>query len=226
MNPVRDVVRLCAVLAALCTLAPAVSSAAEVGGTVFDDRNADGEFNSPEPGVVGWVVYIDADADGVLDNPSGDGTCTAQATERCVITDAGGAFRFTGLSAGAVQVRIVPQPDWARTTDAAVDLVLASDDTVISGVIFGVFGLGIATGTVFVDADGDGFRQLAELPLPGTTVFVDEDLDGVFDTGEISANSGEDGTYAVDGLTLGTHALQVRNRCGFIQTVPPPPTLR
>ena len=222
----RDTLRLFAVLAAVSVFAPAVSSATEVSGTVFEDRNADGEFNPPEPGVAGWVVYLDADADGVLDNPSGAGTCTAQATERCVITDASGAFRFTGLSAGTVLVRIVPQPEWALTTDAAVGPLLAGDDTVISGALFGVFRLGIANGTVFVDADGNGFRELSEPPLPGTTVFIDADFDDVFDPGEISANSGEDGTYAVDGLTLGTHSLFVRNRCGFIQTLPPPPTLR
>ena len=206
-----------------CALAPAIAGAAEVSGTVFDDRNGDGAARGGEPGLAGWVVYVDDDADGVLDNPDGAGTCTVRASEPCLVTDAGGAFRFTGLPAGPARLRTVAQSAWARTTDAAVDVLLLSDAAVVDDVAFGVFRLGIASGAVFEDADGDGGRDGGESALPGWTLFADADLDAVLDAGEPTADSDAAGDYAVDGLTLGTHAVRLRNRCGFRLTLPPAP---
>ncbi len=194
---------------------------------MFDDRNGDGEQRPGEPGLVGWVVYIDADADGVLDNPAdGNGTCTAGATERCLVTGTDGVFAFTGLPEGPVHLRIVLQPEWRLTTDEALDVLLLTDESVVGDQRFGVFRLGIATGTVFEDLNGDATRDDGEPPLSGWTLFVDADLNDQLGPGEFTDESGADGVYALDGLTLGVHALRVRNRCGFIQTLPPQPTLR
>lgn len=206
--------------ACACILGPALASAAEVGGTVFDDRNGDGRAGAGEPGLPRWVVYLDQDGDGVLDNAAAAGTCAAPASELCVLTDAAGGFRFAGLAAGVVQLRIVPQRGWARTTGAAVDLLL-EDGEVVGDVGFGVFRLGIAAGVVFEDVDVDGTRDDGEPALPGWTAFADEDLDSLLGGGEPRAISDQSGAYAVDGLTLGTHALRLRTRCGFRLTAPP-----
>jgi subtilisin-like proprotein convertase family protein len=209
-------------LAALlaCALAPAAAGAAELSGTLFDDRNGDGAARAGEPGVANWVVYVDADGDSELD---GGATCTASTSEPCALTDGGGRFRFTGLSTGPLQVRLVPQPGWGSTTPPVADVLLLSEDAVVDDVAFGVFRLGVAGGAVFADVDGDGRRDPGDAGLAGWTVFDDADLDAALDAGEASAGSDVGGAYALFGLALGAHALRLPTRCGFRLTLPPPP---
>lgn len=56
---------------------------------------------------------------------------------------------------------------------------------------------GTVSGTVFVDANADGVRDLAEVPLAGWIVFADYDGDRVLDDGEPTAVSGADGHYTL-----------------------------
>lgn len=209
------------VVAAALAAMPSLSGAAEVRGVVFDDRNGDGSAGAGEAPLAGWIVYADADDDGVLDNASGPGTCTGQATERCAVSDSSG-FRLADLPAGAVRLRLVSRAGWARTTDAAIDLVLEADD-VVGDLAFGVLRLGVASGVVFEDANGDGGRDDGERPLSGFAAYADENLDALLSPGEPQALSDASGAFAVDDLAFGVHALRLQSRCGFAQTLPPPP---
>lgn len=220
MNAARRTALLAALL---CALVPATARAATVTGSVVDDRNGDGVLRVGEPGVAGWVVFSDADDDGRLDNPDGAGLCSASASEPCATSGTGGGFTLAALDAGAHRLRIVPQSGWRQTTAATVDVLLLGDDAVESGVEFGVFRLGVVAGAVFADANGSAGRDGGEPVLPGWTVFDDVDLDGALDAGEAVASSAADGAYQLDGLTVGTHSVRLRRRCGFAATLPPPP---
>ncbi|MFN8644631.1 MAG: SdrD B-like domain-containing protein [Candidatus Binatia bacterium] len=180
-------------LALTLALAPVAARAAEVGGTVFDDRNGDGAQGAGEPGLAGWVVYIDANANGLLD---GDDTCTPQASEACVVTDDAGAFVFRNLPAGDVRLRILARLEgWRRTTEASLDVLLPTAASVVGDQRFGVFRLGAVTGTVFEDVDGNASRGDGEPPLVGWTPFIDADLDGALGPREPRGDSNAEGAY-------------------------------
>ncbi|GAA4443172.1 hypothetical protein GCM10023156_00020 [Novipirellula rosea] len=78
-----------------------------LGGTVFDDTNADGNQDVGEPALAGWTVYLDANQNGKLD-PS----------EVSQATDASGDYNFTGVSIGDYSVGLVKPTDWALNAPA------------------------------------------------------------------------------------------------------------
>ena len=82
-----------------------LTQATIVSGSVFHDVNNNALRDSGEAGLAGWRVYVDADRDGVLDS-----------TERSVLTDSSGNWRFNNLAAGTYQIRIIQQSGWTRTT--------------------------------------------------------------------------------------------------------------
>ncbi len=220
----RRAARLVLVLPLFGAFAAAAAGAAELSGVVFEDRNGDATRQASDPGLSGWTVYIDSDRDGVLDNPSGgDGACTAQAIERCTRSDATGAYRLTGLEPGIYAVREVPQPGWAGTTPAAVDVLLRDDTASVTDVHFGNFLLGAVEGLAFEDANGNANRDPGEAAMPGWTIFADDNLNSALDEGEIATATGAGGTYTLRGLAAGTRAVRARPSCGFRQTFPPPP---
>ena len=61
-------------------------------------------------------------------------------------------------------------------------------------------GLGRIAGTVWHDADASGTRDDGELGIPAAVVFLDENGDGVRDSTEAAAITGDDGSYAFEGL--------------------------
>jgi uncharacterized repeat protein (TIGR03803 family) len=65
-----------------------------ISGTVFRDYNGNGSQDSGEPGLAGQIVYLDLNFDGAFD-PGDPST----------ITDANGAYSFTGLTPAAYDVR-------------------------------------------------------------------------------------------------------------------------
>ncbi len=215
---------LALLLAGLRALAAPPAMAAQISGRVFEDRNGDGTRGAADPGLSGWIVYVDANSDGVLNNlTAGDGTCSAQAAEPCVRTDSGDEYVLAGLAGGVHRVREVLQPGWQHTTPAFADLLLVSDAAVVANVDFGNFQLGSIEGQAFEDANGNGSRDPGEPGLRGWTVFADDNLNGRVDDGEIRAVTDASGTYALRGLSLGAYAVRERPRCGFTQSFPPPP---
>ncbi len=75
-------------------------------------------------------------------------------------------------------------------------------------------------GTKFADLNGDGTRQAGESALAGWTVYIDTDGDKTFDDGEPTAVTGSDGTYALEGVTPGTHTVREVTRDNWAKTHP------
>jgi len=107
-----------------------------IGGQVFEDQNRDGQQNNKEHGLNGWIVYLDLNGDGVLNNPEGNGVATALATEPWTTTDNQGNYLFADRGPGAYPVRVVPRPGWILTTLNPAPIAARSGQNV-PGVLFG-----------------------------------------------------------------------------------------
>ncbi len=88
-----------------------------IAGHKFEDLNGNGIRDGNEPGIGGWIVFLD-DGDDTLNNPtSGDGVCDVFALEPCVVTSASGEYGFPADEEGTYDVREVQRPGWRQTTE-------------------------------------------------------------------------------------------------------------
>jgi hypothetical protein len=79
-----------------------------VSGRVFNDLNHNGVSDAGEPGLAGWLVYLDGNGNGRYD-----------AWERSAITDANGNYTLDGLRAGTFTLaESLRTPGWFRTAPA------------------------------------------------------------------------------------------------------------
>ena len=97
---------------------------ASITGSVFNDNNKNGKYDSGDGYAKGVVVFLDTDNDGKLD-----------ANETSVTTDSSGKFAFTKLAAGAYHVRRVLPSGYAYSTTKP-DVTLTSGQAK-SGVLIG-----------------------------------------------------------------------------------------
>jgi hypothetical protein len=75
-----------------------------ITGAVWHDVTADGLRNALEPGLPGWIVFLDQDHDQVLD-----------LNETYAATDAAGNYAFAGLQPGDYEIAQLVQPGWSQT---------------------------------------------------------------------------------------------------------------
>ncbi len=77
------------------------------------------------------------------------------------------------------------------------------------------------SGTVFNDANADGFHDPGEAGLSAWTVYIDSNNNGKLDPGETSVVTSANGAYSFIGLLPGTYTIRVVPKTGFVQTSPP-----
>jgi hypothetical protein len=131
-----------------------------ISGVGFYDLNGNGRKDADEPLVPGWMLFIDANHDGVLDNPAGAGICGAGAQERCTQTDVAGHYAFA-LPRGVYRVREVLQPGWRQTSANPSDLVIWDTVRFYQGLDFGNVGIG--------DCEGNGAVTISDI-LSGVNI--------------------------------------------------------
>ena len=73
-------------------------------GYKFYDMNSNGIWDEGEPGLEGWVIFIDANNNGILDTD-----------EISTTTGANGYYEFTGLTPGSYYFREVLRANWYNT---------------------------------------------------------------------------------------------------------------
>ena len=98
----------------------------DIHGTVWNDLDGDRVWDTEEPGLANWEVYLDLNTNGQYD--SGEPTAT---------TAADGSYTFTGLLPGTYTVAEVRQSGWLQTfpslTPEPIDPVgLDSDGSLVS----------------------------------------------------------------------------------------------
>ena len=130
-------------------------------GTVFNDTNHDGIREAVEPGLAGWTVYLDANNNGKLD-----------AGEATVVTNAAGAYTFTGVAPGNYLVREVVPPGWVLTAPkSGFGTATVTSGTAAAGPVFGDYR---------INSNPFGFRDLLALAshYGKAGAFADGDLNG------------------------------------------------
>jgi len=187
-----------------------IVSPASIAGVKYHDLDGDGVRDIDEPGLGGWVIYLDADNDSVFD-----------LSESSASTAANGSYIFNDLTPGTYTVREVPRAGWNQSVPATgshtVTLLNNEDRT---GVDFGNNHLGSIAGLKWDDSDGDGVKDAGEPILAGWTIFLDSDGDGVLDVGETSTVTAGDGTFSFPNLAPGAYTVAEQLQGGWEQTAP------
>jgi ELWxxDGT repeat protein/predicted outer membrane repeat protein len=86
------------------TRLPQLPETGEIRGTTWNDLDDDGAWDTEEPGLANWQVYVDSNTNGQFD--SGEPTTT---------TAADGSYVFTDVPPGTYAVAEVPQSRWLQT---------------------------------------------------------------------------------------------------------------
>jgi hypothetical protein len=97
------------------------------------------------------------------------------------------------------------------TLGSATTTLGLAPDTICDAVVVDVFAPGElagATGSKFLDVDGDGVHGAGEGPLSGFVFYVDYNGSGTLDAGEPAAASAADGAWGISGIKPGSYAVR------------------
>ena len=178
-----------------------------ITGSVFQDKNGNGNQDTGEAALAGWTVYDDVNNDLKLD-----------AGDIQTLTNSSGKYTLSSVPAGTANVRIVLKSGWVKTNNPAASVIVSSGATA-SGPAFGVnvANAGNISGVVFDDTNADGIRQHAEIGMGGFAIYIDSNNDGKLDGGDPSATTDINGNFTISGLAPGTYVLhQVPNGPWFL----------
>lgn len=166
------------------TIAP---SDGEISGIKWNDLNGNGVREAGEPGLAGWMIYLDTNNNGGLD-----------AGEPTQLTGAEGRYVFRRLAPGGYTVREVAQTGWTQTSpgsggrlfilevlerkatiseiDPVDGNVLNSFDAPAEVTFAGPQGLALGpTSLFYIDGSGEDPHTLYELD-PNTGAVIDADV--------------------------------------------------
>jgi subtilisin-like proprotein convertase family protein len=143
--------------------------AGAIRGEAFSDFDSDGLDDQDAKAPPATTVYLDLNSNGVRD-----------AGEPQTLTDASGAYWFTGLTPGTYRVVAVPPSGWAATTPAAVVSVAGGEQRAVD------FGFYQANQSVTYTGKGGSIRDYGSAPASEFTLKVTQnfkvwDVDLVFD---------------------------------------------
>ncbi|MCV2361698.1 S8 family serine peptidase [Paucibacter sp. TC2R-5] len=115
-----------------------------ISGSKINDLNGNGLREAAEPGIEGWLIFLDANGNGLLD-----------AGETTTLTDAAGNYEFTGLLPGNYIVAEEQRAGWLQTTPlpaaAGVSVTTASSDIAMEADCACGAQWALTTGTAVVD---------------------------------------------------------------------------
>ena len=193
------------------------------------DNNVNAGLETP-PAALGSTVWFDANRDGLLDNGetgvagvtvdllNGTGTSVLATTT----TNSSGTYAFTGLNAGAYEVKfIAPTGDQFTTqgvgTNPAIDSSanattgITAPVTLTAGQVDNNVNAGLETppaalgSTVWFDANRDGLLDNGETGVAGVTVDL---LNGTGTSVLATTTTNSSGTYAFTGLNAGAYEVK------------------
>jgi subtilisin-like proprotein convertase family protein len=144
-----------------------------IAGTVFNDFNDNGAFDTGEAGLTGITVFLDANNNGTLDGG-----------EQNVASGAGGAYSLGGLADGQYLVRAVT-PSGRRLTlpggNGSHAATISNTSLAVLGQNFGLTDRARVGGVVYNDANGNGQRDAGETGIDGARVYDDLNDNGTYD---------------------------------------------
>ena len=186
-----------AVLAASAVASPGTTST--IGGTVFDDTNANGAHDGGEAGVSGVAVFVDVNHNGVYD-PGVDPISVSSST---------GAWSIVGLNPGTYTVlSLVPAGETRTVPGAGSYTVTVGANQAVLNKDFGYSRPGVISGTIFYDVNHNGTLDGGEPGLGGYQMFVDNNRNGVYDAGiDTYFTADGNGHYTTSPLPVGTYEV-------------------
>ena len=179
-------------------------------GMVINDVDGNGKQSARELGAGNRIVYLDYDYNGVW-----------SVNEPQALTTAAGAYTFTNLPVGSYRVQLAMPKKWLSSNPSTGyrDIYVGAGQTAISS--FWMTTRSRATGKVFLDANRNRRLDSKDKGLKKWRVFIDKNDDGWLNKGELWAYTDATGTFVLNGLTRGTHALRVlMPRSGYSLTSP------
>ncbi len=178
---------------------------ASLSGTKFEDVNGDGARDTGEPGLPGWIIYVDSNGDGM--------------PNQTAVTGLDGSYSFGDLYPGTHFIWEEQQAGWVQTTANPDPVNVTTSGAVFTGIDFGNFQLGTISGLKFHDLDCDEILTPGEPGLVGWIFHLDEDGDGSPDQ---SVATDINGIYTFTGLSQGTYTVTEQAQAGWVQTTPDP----
>lgn len=163
------------------------SGVASITGSIWNDLNSNGVFETSESGLADWTVFLDNNSDGLL--TAGEPQTTTSAT---------GDYTFQNLPSGTVTVVVSGVAGWRPTAPATnVRTITVRGGVDISDLNFGQSELldSSISGSVYIDKDSSGTRTVGDRGLPGIIVFLDTNENGLLDSGEPQTTTSTDMFY-------------------------------
>jgi SdrD B-like protein/carboxypeptidase family protein len=183
-----------------------------IGGTKFEDTNANGVRDPGEPPLSGVTISLAPAAGG---------------TPQTTTTDASGNFLFTNVAAGDYVLSETVPTGFTQTVPATgtIAVTLPANGSSVNNV-FGNFA-GVLTGTIsgtkFLDANGNGVRDAGEPGMPGVLFTLNACPSPCAQPPVATTQSTADGSFTFTGIPLAPvgYFLSESVPDGFRQTAPP-----
>jgi hypothetical protein len=180
-------------------------------GHKWHDLDADGAWDTGEPGLDGWTIELYDDV----------GNFLASTT-----TGAGGYYEFSGLDPGDYVVKeVCPSADWFQSFPAPTDGCGSGvhSITLESGEIeqdnhFGNFRNATKAGVKFEDLDGDGVKDVGEPGVSGWTIYL-FGTDGLGNSVDMSTDTDGTGAYSFS-VPPGSYTVCEAQPAGWTQSYP------
>jgi hypothetical protein len=156
-----------------------------ISGTLFNDKNLDGKYDTGDLVLAGRTVFIDKNLNGKPDIGEN------------AVTNALGVYSFTNLAAGTFRVIAVAPTGYRVATPGAgyIDVPLIAGQ-IAGGCNFALTTTALLSGTVYNDVNLDGKYDSGDLPLAGRTVYLDKNKNGRPDLGEPTTLTNAAGGYS------------------------------
>jgi len=182
-----------------------------IGGTKYNDLNANGRPDPGEVPIPNWQIYLDINNNG-----------RADFNEPSTLTNGKGKYIFVNLPPGTYQVREVQQPNFRQTTPNPPPITITSG-TNAGNINFGNnFFAGSIAGTKFNDTNSNARRDPGEPPLANWQIYLDLNRNGRLDSGEPNTFTNLQGNYAFVNIPADTYLVREVQQPGFQQTTPNP----
>ncbi len=184
---------------------------ATIGDLVFSDADGNGIFDGSEVGQGGVnVVATWGGPDGTLGNGDDQTFSATSASD--------GSYQLAGLPGGVYSIEVIePLGSTVTTGNDPIQITLPTG-AVNNDIDFGLDGNGVVGGSVYVDINNDGIKDVGEAGVEDVVVtLVGNDTDGV--AVSLSTTTDINGDYAFANLNGGTYTITEAQPGAFLDGI-------